>query len=79
MHAYGTLLARYRHARDRTEARWISDPPTPESAFAEADQLERRWLADVAAARLGDGRPSWVRRSWKAVDRAAHIDKELAS
>ncbi len=79
MHAYGTLLARYRHARDRTEARWISDPPTPESAFAEADQLERRWLADVAAAHLGDARPSWVRRSWKAVDRAAQIDKELAS
>jgi dipeptidase len=77
MHRYGTLIARYRHARDRVEARWVSDPPTPESAFAQADQLERRWLADVAAAHLADGRPWWVRRSWRAVDRAATIEKEL--
>jgi secernin len=78
MHAYGTLIARYRHARDRTEARWISDPPASASAFAQADELERRWLADVAAAHLPDGRPRWVRRSWKSADRAALIDKELA-
>ena len=30
-------------------------------------------------AHLPDGRPWWVRRSWKATDRAAAIDKELAS
>ena len=77
MRSYGTLIARYRHARDRTEARWIADPPAPASAFSEADRLERRWLADVAGAHLSDGRPSWVRRPWRAVDRAARIDKEL--
>ncbi len=77
MRAHGTLLARYRRARDRTEARWISDPPAPASAFSEAVRLEDSWLADVAAARLPDGRPSWVRRWWRTADRHAHIDKEL--
>ena len=67
-------MPRYRYARDRTEARWIADPPTPAVAFAEAERLERRWLADVAAAHLPDHRPRWVRRAWKTTDRAARID-----
>ncbi len=72
--AHATLMPRYRYARDRTEARWLADPPTPADAFAEAERLERRWLADVAAAHLPDHRPRWVRRAWKATDRAARID-----
>ncbi len=75
--AYSTLLPRYRYARNRTEARWIADPPPSESAFRAADQLERRWLDDVGAAHLDDARPAWVRRTWRTIDRAAGMDKEL--
>jgi secernin len=78
MVAHSTLLPRFRYARDRTEARWIADPPHSESAFRAADQLEGRWLADVAAAHLKDTRPAWVRRTWQSTDRAAAINKELA-
>ena len=77
MRAYGTLIARYRHARDRTEAKWIAEPPATAAAFSEGERLERRWLADVTGAHLADGRPPWVRRAWKAADRAARLDKEL--
>jgi hypothetical protein len=73
--AHSTLMPRYRYARDRAEARWIADPPDSASAFGEADRLERRWLGDVAAAHLPDDRPSWVRRAWKSIDRAAEIDR----
>jgi secernin len=77
MVASSTLLPRYRYARNRTEARWIADPPPSPSAFRAADQLERRWLDDVASAHLDDARPGWVRRKWQGIDRAAGIDKEL--
>ena len=85
MAAHSTLMPRYRYARDRTESRWIAEPPPSASAFREAEWLERRWLGDVAAAHLPDNRPLWVRRAWKAIDRAAgldrpaDIDKELHS
>jgi hypothetical protein len=74
MHGHATLLPRYRHARERTETRWIADPPPSPSAFSEADRLERGWLADVSGAQLRDRRPAWVRRSWRAYDHAAGID-----
>ena len=77
MAAHSTLIPRYHHARSRTELRWIEDPPPSPSAFRQADRLEREWSADLAAAHLRDRRPSWVRRSWRAIDRSAHIDKEL--
>jgi dipeptidase len=79
MHAFATLLPRYRRARDRVESSWIADPPAPGAAFAHADGIERQWLDDVAAAHLPDSRPAWVRRSWATSDRTAHIDKELVS
>jgi secernin len=79
LRAYGTLIPRYRHARDRTEAGWIADPPSSVAAFDRAAQLEQRWLADVVGAHLPDTRPSWVRRAWRGYDRAAHLDKELIS
>lgn len=74
MTSHATLLARYRRERDRTEAQWIADPPSSAEAFGHADRLEAAWLAGVAATRLGDTRPSWVRRSWRSIDRAARID-----
>jgi hypothetical protein len=77
MGAYGTLMPRYRHARDRTEARWLAEPPPSPAAFLEADGLECQWLADVTGARLPDRRPAWVRRSWHTYDRQAAIDREL--
>jgi len=77
MVSHGTLMPRYRYSRDRTESRWIADPPPSGEAFREADRLESRWLGDVAAAHLPDARPLWVRRAWKAIDRAASFDREL--
>ena len=77
MVAFSTLLPRYGYARNRTEARWIADPPPSESAFRAADRLELRWFDDVGAARPGDTRPAWVRRAWRKIDRAAGMDKEL--
>jgi hypothetical protein len=74
MTRYGDLAPRYRVARDRAEADWITDPPPSPAAFVEADRLERDWYADVARARSSDDRPVWVRRSWRALDRAAAID-----
>jgi secernin len=79
MPAHGTLMSRYRYARDRVESRWIADPPPSAEAFLEADRLERKWLADVAASHVEDGRPPWVRRSWRAINRAADIDRQLVS
>ncbi len=78
MAAHSTLMPRYRYARDRAESRWLADPPPSASAFGEAERLERRWLADVAAAHLPDNRPSWVKRAWKSIDRAAEIDLPVA-
>jgi secernin len=77
MAAHSTLMPRYRYARDRTESRWIAEPPPSASAFREAEWLERRWLGDVAAAHLPDNRPLWVRRAWKAIDRAAGLDRPV--
>ncbi|MGO9196139.1 MAG: peptidase U34 [Acidimicrobiales bacterium] len=67
------LLPRYRHARDRTEAEWLADPPPSAEAFAAADQLEETWLEDLEGAR--DRRPRWVQRSWRDLDAAAGVDR----
>jgi len=72
--AYGTLLPRFRPARDRTEAEWLADPPSSEAAFRQASALEQAWWADVDRAGLPDLRPRWVRRTWRSVDRLAGID-----
>ncbi len=73
------LLARYRPARDRTEAEWLSTRPSSSEAFAMADLLERQWLADVIAAGAHDRRPGWLQRHWRALDRAAGIDLKIAA
>jgi hypothetical protein len=75
MTAHARLLPRYRHARDRTEEHWITDPPSSDEAFGHADRLESAWLADVSASQLRDERPSWVRSSWRTIDQAATIDR----
>jgi secernin len=64
------LLPRYRHARDRMEAAWILDPPSSADAFAVAGRLEDDWLTDLEGA-TADRRPSWVQRSWRALDATA--------
>jgi hypothetical protein len=74
MASHAPLLSRYRRDRDRTEAQWAADPPSSVEAFEQADGLAAAWLAEVAAAPLPDTRPSWVRRSWRSIDRAARID-----
>lgn len=66
-------LARFGPERDRVEAGWLADPPEAAAAFAEADALEERWLADLVRADLPDRRPAWLRRQWRATDRAAGI------
>ena len=71
-------LARFGPERDRVEAGWLADPPEGAEAFAIADALEERWVADLVAADLPDRRPRWLRRQWRATDRAAGV-LELAS
>jgi hypothetical protein len=66
-------LARFGPERDRVEAAWLAETPDGAEAFARADALEERWLADLAAADLPDRRPAWVRRQWRAIDRAAGL------
>lgn len=69
-------LARFVGERDRLEQAWLADPP--DDAFAEADAAEERWLADLVAADLPDRRPRWLRRQWRASDRAAQL-REVAA
>ncbi len=71
---HGTLLPRYRHARDRTEAAWTADPPSSAEAFAMAAGLEADWLHDIRTAAVPDARPRWVRRLWDAADGRAGLD-----
>jgi dipeptidase len=66
-------LARFGPERDRVEAAWLAEPPSGAEAFATADALEARWLADLVAADLPDRRPAWLRRQWRATDRAAGV------
>ncbi|HEX6932721.1 MAG TPA: C69 family dipeptidase [Streptosporangiaceae bacterium] len=56
----------FRPERDAVQARWLTAPPDPAAAFAEADELLARWTAAVAAAVGGhDTRPAWARRYWQ--------------
>ncbi len=67
------LLDRYVAERDAVERRWIADPPEPDAAFTEADDLTERWISDVAGAKRRDVRPPWVRRYWQVRDRRAGL------
>lgn len=69
-------LARFVDERDRLEGSWLAVPPR--DAFAEADAAEARWLADLVAADLPDRRPAWLRRQWRATDRAARLEGNAA-
>jgi hypothetical protein len=64
------LLPRFRHARDRTEASWIEQPPQSGEAFALAEVLEAAWLQDLQGA-TADRRPLFVQRSWRKLDASA--------
>jgi secernin len=69
-------LARFVDERDRLERSWLDDPPR--NAFAEVDAAEARWLADLVAADLPDRRPAWLRRQWRATNRAARFEENAA-
>ncbi|HEY0902640.1 MAG TPA: hypothetical protein VGE14_01975 [Marmoricola sp.] len=71
LHDHPAALARFGTERDRVEATWLADQPDPAEAFAAADELEHGWLADLVGAGLADRRPTWLRRQWRATDRAA--------
>jgi secernin len=68
---HAAALSRFGGERDRVEREWFHDPPSSAEAFAAADDLEEVWLKDLAEADLVDTRPGWLRRRWRAIDRAA--------
>jgi secernin len=55
------------------QARWLSMPPEPAAAFAEADELLAKWTAAVAGRVGRDMRPTWVRRYWARRDERAGL------
>ncbi|MFW6124677.1 MAG: carcinine hydrolase/isopenicillin-N N-acyltransferase family protein [Pirellulales bacterium] len=59
--------------RDSVEARWLEDPPEPETAFEQADRLLECWTKVVVANRVEDVRPAWVRRLWRRRNRRARL------
>jgi len=67
------LAARYTRERDRTEAEWLTAPPTGQAAFDRAGELLDHWTGDVGAGPGTDRRPSWVRRYWRRQDRLAGL------
>jgi secernin len=58
------LGARYYRERDEIESCWLSDPPDPAAAFAQAEELETRWTHDVLLHASEDTRPGFVQRYW---------------
>ena len=63
--------ARYFH--NKYDIDFTTEPAEGTEAFTTADALEDRWLADLLAADLPDRRPTWLRRQWRATDRAAGL------
>ena len=55
------------------QARWLSMPPEPAAAFAEADELLAKWTAAVAGRVGRDMRPTWARRYWAKRDERAGL------
>jgi len=66
-----TLQGLFASDRDARESAWLADPPTSADAFEEGDRLLAEWTARVVAAASLDRRPRWLRRFWRARDRAA--------
>jgi len=64
-------VARFGHARHRTERAWLASPPTSIDAFDQASRLEEMWRDDLTSAALPDRRPLQVRRYWARQDRVA--------
>jgi secernin len=59
--------------RDEVEQAWLAAPPSPEAAFARADELTARWLTQAAEEDVADRRPVWVRRYWSRRDKRAGV------
>lgn len=71
-------LGQWMAERDAVEARWLSAPPTPEEAFAEARVLLERWATEVTRAPQGNTRPRWVERYFHERDRHAGLLPDAA-
>jgi hypothetical protein len=70
---FPVALAGFGGERDRVESEWFRNPPGSAEAFAAADDLEGAWLKGLVDAELSDTRPGWLRRRWRAIDRAAEM------
>jgi dipeptidase len=67
------LLPLFAGERNRLEASWIGEPPTPRDAIAQADRALAEWTDRVAAAPVDDVRPWWARRYWNVRSRRAGL------
>jgi len=74
---FAGLHTSFQDERDSLEARWISDPPDSERAFAETENLERSWLERLPTPDR-DHRPPWVRSTWRRLDHSAHMPVDAA-
>ncbi len=69
-----TLLARFTHERDRTEAAWLADPPTTRRRRSPRPTSWRpRWTDDVVGAGQPDRRGRRLRRYWAGQDRGREV------
>jgi dipeptidase len=66
-------VARFRAEQERTEATWVTDPPSSTEAFETASRIELGWLDDLREADLPDRRPRWVRNQWRRFDEDADL------
>jgi dipeptidase len=66
-----TLGGLFAADRDALEAAWLTHPPSPGEAFAEADRRLADWTTRVATVKADDRRPAHVRRYWRLRDRRA--------
>lgn len=67
--AWGALAP----GRDAVQDAWLADPPTTAAAFSEADDLTTSWIEQLTGTQERDPRPAWLRRQWRALDRAADL------
>jgi hypothetical protein len=67
------LLPLFADERDRLEALWLADSPTPRDAFAAADLVLAEWTERVVTTPADDVRPWWARRYWSVRNRRAGL------
>jgi dipeptidase len=67
------LTSLFQKERDHVEDRWLANPPAAEDAFALGDSLLGNWTGAVAARKVRDIRPFFVRRYWNRRNRWAGL------